>query len=59
MRNRGPCAVIAAAFALALFGDGQAFAEEPYHLRIGWVVTPNPWVVPALVSRTMETPAER
>jgi ABC-type nitrate/sulfonate/bicarbonate transport system substrate-binding protein len=40
MRNRGPCAVIAAAFALALFGGGPALAEEPYHLRIGWVVTP-------------------
>jgi ABC-type nitrate/sulfonate/bicarbonate transport system substrate-binding protein len=40
MRNQGPCAVIAAAFALALFGGGPALAEEPYHLRIGWVVTP-------------------
>jgi sulfonate transport system substrate-binding protein len=30
----------AAAFALALFGQGQARAAEPYHLRLGWVVAP-------------------
>jgi hypothetical protein len=24
----------------ALFGHGPALAAEPYHLRIGWVVTP-------------------
>jgi hypothetical protein len=24
----------------ALFGHGPALSAEPYHLRIGWVVTP-------------------
>jgi sulfonate transport system substrate-binding protein len=30
----------AAVFVLALFGAGPAVAEEPHHLRLGWVVTP-------------------
>ena len=32
--------VIAAAFALMLFSQGPVRAAEPYHLRLGWVVTP-------------------
>jgi hypothetical protein len=33
-------ALVAAAFALTLSAVGPARAAEPYHLRIGWVVTP-------------------
>jgi NitT/TauT family transport system substrate-binding protein len=33
-------ALFAAAFAVALNAAGPARAAEPYHLRIGWVVTP-------------------
>ena len=31
---------ITAALALVLLGQGPACATEPYHLRLGWVVTP-------------------
>jgi len=40
MRKRGPFALIAAVFTLVLAWGGTALAGEPYHLRLGWVVTP-------------------
>jgi sulfonate transport system substrate-binding protein len=40
MRERRLFVLIAAALALTFAGGGPAFAGEPYHLRLGWVVTP-------------------
>src|SRR5215472_10985093 len=40
MRERRLFVLIAAALALTFAGGGPPFAGEPYHLRLGWVVTP-------------------
>jgi hypothetical protein len=36
----GPSPLIAAVFVLVLAWGGTALAGKPYHLRLGWVVTP-------------------